>query len=190
MRQHCKNQHKFDPMPSDNQEKPIFLRQERQTNHTTVTLYSDANRRSFSVVENFLNLKKFGPEFVRDGHENLVRSPNSMFNHLIDNYVFINKDEISGVSGYVCTECLGFEFHYIKDIRHDLSAEEKHQCVPAMVYEAKTLEDRIEKLNELRERATQSLVDLSYLTFPHVIQWSVVRQVTDRGYEILIRKKN
>jgi hypothetical protein len=189
MRQHCKSQHRFDPMPNEDQKKPLFIRQEPPTNQTKVTLYSDPNRRSFSVVNNFLNLKKLGTEFTRaPSNENLVRSPNCMFNHLIDNYVFISKAEISGLSGYVCNECLAFQFHYIKDIGHDLTAEEKHRCKPSMVDEAQNL-DKIEKLSELRKRATQSLSELANLSFPHVTAWNLAQQVTDRGFRLLIGKK-
>lgn len=113
-------------------------------------------------------IKKLGTGLTQAlSNQDSVRSPDSVLNDLVDNYGIISKKEISGISGYVCDKCLTFEFYYINDIGYDLTAKEKHRCIPEMVYEANNVpsQSRKQRLNELRERATLCVIQLANSIF-------------------------
>ena len=69
------------------------------------------------------------------------------------------------LSGHVCDNCLTFQFQYIKDIGIDLTARERHRCLPSMVYEANKLQDKITRQEHLRMQSYDLLTKLTNSIF-------------------------
>jgi len=69
--------------------------------------------------------------------------------YMTDNFVIISKRDIAGISTHVCNNCLSFQFQFIKDIGFDLTAAERHRCLPAMVYEANKMENKATRYQQL-----------------------------------------
>lgn len=120
------------------------------------------------MTDNCLKIKKLetGPIQIQVNLDS-IRSADTFLNDFVDNYAIISKKDISGLSTYVCNKCLAFQFQYLKDIGIDLTAEQRHRCIPVMFYDANNLPDqnRIQRLNELRQRGTLHFIEMTNSIF-------------------------
>ena len=167
MRSHCKSQHKYDPMPYNlvnpqlnsrpkvsppTPEKQIGLR---------IALGKLRNMvRDCYVLDQFAKGDTAIPGTIVP-----MLSVESAANYMLDNYLMVRKNEIAGISGHVCNNCLTFQFQYIKDIGYDLTAMEKHHCMPDAITRANGLEDRPYVQNSLNLQSIGHLEKLTNLVF-------------------------
>lgn len=174
MREHCKTQHKYDPCPNIGSQKGasnigngtrsvIGGSSSSQQNKVRVPL---AVERFMSMMTESLKFRELAignttPKSTRD----LMSSPESTINYMLDNYVIVRKRLISGISGYFCKKCLTFQFQYIKDIGFDLTAEERHRCMVDRVSQVDSLQDRGLIQNHLYSESIQYLLNLTNSIF-------------------------
>lgn len=165
MRAHCKSQHNYDPLPTENTKKYGFSEDtEVDSGNLESSNYYEAENAISRVVTMLKNFSKI-QELNKYGNAGKFRSGTSQLNSLVDDYVIVNKGEISGISGYLCNRCLSFQFQYVMDIGHNLTAREKHRCDPEVVKISNTLQNRIQRYDELVTKATDCLVTLTNSIF-------------------------
>jgi len=173
MREHCRSQHNYDPMPT-NSTSPS-LRPELGANRRlgipsisgkNGTGQPVADERFMKMIHQLLEIQEFvmDPSASQAFH-NSLRSAEPALTYMLDNFVVLNKKDIAGISGYVCNNCLAFQFLYIKDIGIDLTAGERHQCLPAAVVEASNLRDRRTTISKIYVKAIDHLVTLTNSIF-------------------------
>ena len=152
MREHCRTQHNFDPVPNP-RSSPIRQRK---------TIGSSVNSRGQSTesasVEKFLKMMRDSVRFQQTGirespsmNDSIADSMGSIENALsclVDNFVIVSKKEFHGISGYFCKKCLSFQYKYVRNIWEEKTAKEEHVHNPNMSYDAnrpvKELEGRMQ----------------------------------------------
>lgn len=176
MRYHCRTQHGFDPMPRTD---PMHLNLGNQLNNLKLPAQShdipntDTTPMLSTAAEKFLNMmhQRLTFEGLGSGYkenESILDPTDSLentLNYLIENFVIMRKRDIEGISGYVCDKCLSFQFQYIKDIRRDLPATERHQCQPSMKDEANRLQNKNENYKLVLAKSYQALMSLTNSLF-------------------------
>ena len=151
MRKHCRTQHGFDPMPAPANVKVTTVRRPELVTGTNTIGPSDTTEKFLKMMRDFLTIQELGFGLdVKQVVSNSVGFIDKALNYLMDNYVILRKTDVSGISGHVCGNCLTFQFQYIKNIGFDLTARERHRCIPSMVHEASKLQDKITRHNYLR----------------------------------------
>ena len=117
-------------------------------------------------MRDFLTIQELGFRLdVNQVVSDSVGSIDKALNYLMDNFVILRKTDVSGISGHVCDNCLTFQFQYIKDIGFDLTARERHRCIPSMVHEANKLQDNITRHEHLRMQSYDFLTMLTNSIF-------------------------
>ena len=86
-------------------------------------------------------------------------------NYLLDHFVVVSKKDILGISGYICEECISFQFQYDTDLWHGKTAKDDHRHSPIMLNKVNQLQDREAKANELRIHADRALIALTNSLF-------------------------
>jgi hypothetical protein len=179
MREHCRTQHKYDPSPNVGKQKsPFYSSSKNNETRSRIeeTSSSERNRERLSIaVERFMNMITESLKFreLATGHTtphlkwDLMNSAESAIDYMLDNYVILHKRQIAGVSGYICNNCLTFQFQYIKDIGFDLTAAERHLCIESRVAQANGLQDqdRRSRQNQLYLESIRCLVSLTNSIF-------------------------
>jgi hypothetical protein len=157
MRDHCRTQHNFDPMPKIVKQNLTTLGQ-GQVIGTNATRQSDAVEKFMKSMSEVLTIQELGDnQNLRQLTRNSFGSTDNALNYLMDNYVIMRNTEVNGISGHICNDCLSFQFQYIKDIGVDLTAREKHLCLRSMVNEANSLQNKVAKQEYIRIQAYDSL---------------------------------
>jgi hypothetical protein len=168
MREHCRTQHSFDPMP-----KPVNLQQNLRTvgqpqsvPGTNTTKPSAAAEKFLKMMRDCLTIQELGSrrnvdQVISDSFGSIDKA----LNYLTDNFVIMRKTNISGISAHVCDNCLTFQFQYIKNIGFDLTASERHRCIRPMVYGPNKLQDKITRQEQLRMQSYDSLTMLTNSIF-------------------------
>jgi hypothetical protein len=95
----------------------------------------------------------------------LMSSGESAINYMLDNYVIVHKSQIAGISGYICNNCLTFQFQYIKDVAFDLTAGERHRCTDGAIAQANRHQDRRSRQDQLYLESFLWLVNLTNSIF-------------------------
>ncbi len=167
MRGHCRSQHNYEPMPFDHTKPPSsvgvktgFSTPEKDTGLTIAIGKLQKIMRDVIIFEQLASGQTATPGSIIP-----MLSPESAINHMLDNYLIVRKKEIEGISGYVCKDCLTFQFCYIKDIGSDLTAKERHRCRPAAVSHANGLKNRVFEQNSLQLESVGYLAMLTDLVF-------------------------
>lgn len=160
VRAHCKRQHDYDPIPSKNPKKYGFSDDTEVDSNYYEADY--AVGRVVTMMKDFLKIQQLSRA---NGIAGRVRSEESYLNNLVDDYIIISKRDISGISGYVCSRCLSFQFRYIMDIGRNLTAREKHRCDPEEVKISNTLGNTKQPNGGLVAKATDCLVTLTNSLF-------------------------
>ena len=160
MRAHCKGQHDYDPIPSKNPKKYGFFDDTEVDSN-----YYEAENAIYKVItmmKDFLKIQQLSRANAIAGR---IRSDVSYLNNLVDDYIIIRKRDIFGVSGYLCSRCLSFQFRYVMDIGRNLTAREKHRCDPEEVKISNTLGNTKQLYGDLVAKATDCLVTLTNSLF-------------------------
>ncbi len=142
MRQHCKSQHKFDPFPVDFP-KPQFGGRTNQNESVQNEGTSNLSAKFDEMIAQCQTIERLASgSGITPPTANPIPSHEEAIDHMLANYVIIDKKELQGISGYICNNCLTFHFHFIKDIGIDMTAQEKHLCVPADVERANQIPNK------------------------------------------------
>ena len=166
MREHCRTQHNFDPMPKIAKQNLTRVGQGQFVTGTNSTRPSDAVKKFMKSMGEILTIQELGHnQNVHHLTRDSIGSMDNALNYLMDNYVIMRNTEVNGISGHICNNCLSFQFQYIKDIGVDLTAGEKHLCLRSMVNEANSLQDKFVKQQSMRIQAYDSLAILANSIF-------------------------
>jgi hypothetical protein len=166
MREHCRTQHNFDPMPKIVKQNLTTVGKGQFDIRTTATRPSDAAKKFMKLMGEVLTIQELGQnQYVHHLSQDSFGSMDNALNYLMDNYVFMRNTEINGISGHICNNCLSFQFQYIKDIGFDLTAGEKHLCLRFMVNEANSLQNKFVKQQYVHKQAYDSLAILANSIF-------------------------
>ena len=160
MRAHCKGQHDYDPIPSKNPKKYGFNDDTKVDSNYYEAEY--AIGKVVTMMKDFLEIQQLSRA---NGIAGRVRSDASYLNNLVDDYIIISKRDIFGVSAYLCSRCLSFQFRYVMDIGRNLTAREKHRCDPEEVKILNTLDYTKQTYGDLVAKATDCLVTLTNSLF-------------------------
>jgi hypothetical protein len=149
MRDHCRTQHGFDPMPN--------------TFGNYAGIRKDgAYQRFLELMRNHVALEGLGTRRQIDKDLlNSIGEGNNALNYLMDNFVIMEKKEVKGISAYACDKCQLFQYKIIKDMGTELTAEEKHRCVHVDIDKVNQLQNKIARLKQIREQALDCLVKLT-----------------------------
>lgn len=116
----------------------------------------------------YFDVRRMGTS--RDGGQEYGRamgSAETLLDYVDENYVLINKREISGILGFLCSQCFAFQFRYIRDIGLERTPKDVHTCDPLKFMEA----DRVRTDEQYGYRqfynAINCLVYLTKTLFPH-----------------------
>jgi hypothetical protein len=177
MRDHCRTQHGFDPMPNPTPQAFSYLK--RQQNRMKAVEVapappsestahpSEATERFLKMMRNCIGLQKLGSgQVVSRTTLDSIGSIDNALDYLVDNFVIMGKWDIEGISGYLCNNCLSFQYQYINEVGFDETAEERHECMPPMLHEAKKVQNRIARESQVRKQAVDSLIMLTNSLFP------------------------
>lgn len=165
MREHCRSQHDFDPMPKIAKQNLTTVGQRQSVTGTIATRQSDAVQTFMKSMGEILTIQELGQnQNIHPPTRDSLGSMDNALNYLMDNYVLMRNTEVNGISGHICNNCLSFQYQYIKDIGFDLTAREKHQCLPFMVGEANSLQKKFDK-DYIRIQAYDSLAILANSIF-------------------------
>lgn len=176
MREHCRTQHKYDPSPNVGKQKsPFYSSSKKNETRSRIgeTSSSEHDKERLSIaVERFTKMMTESLKFreLATGHTtpqlgNLMSSGESAINYMLDTYVIVHKRQIAGISGYICINCLTFQFQYIKDVGFDLTAGERHRCMDGAVAQANSLQDGRSRQNQLYLESIPCLVNLTNSIF-------------------------
>ena len=166
MREHCRTQHNYDPMPKIVKQNLTTVGQGQFVIGTNATRPSDAVEKFMKSMGEILTIQELGHnQNVHRLTRDSFGSMDNALNYLMDNYVVMRNTEVNGISGHICNNCLSFQFRYIKDIGFDLTAREKHLCLRSRVNEANSLQDKFVKQEYIRIQAYDSLSILANSIF-------------------------
>jgi len=177
MREHCRTQHGFDPMPNPNPSPVPTTQYPRVQINTSKEEKESASEPDIStgqpsdVFERFLRMMRNSLELqgLSAGHEvdqdilDSIQGENNALRHLMDNFVMTRKNEVAGISGYVCKRCLTFQYVYVQYIGREQSARERHRCRKSSIEEANNVQNKVDRLRHIRTRANNCLATLANL---------------------------
>lgn len=141
MRDHCRSQHGYDPDP---------IVGPRPQSLVVKNFLGKINERKRLEEENELSGMK----------EEEIISIDGGLNYLLNNFIFVNKRSVSGISAFFCTNCLSFSFKYVGHLGHEFTSGEEHVCQDEKIRKVNGLQDRIEKKVEMRTKSNKSLLNL------------------------------
>jgi hypothetical protein len=130
-RKHGKIRHGFDPFPAS-------LPVPSQLSNKNKTDLSMAIGRLTAVMGNYFRAKELGMTMIESAlFAQLRDSPAHLLDLLAHRFIIVDKNEIKGLSGYICPYCFAFELRHIRDLGYDKVASELHICAPEKKAEAR-----------------------------------------------------
>lgn len=173
MREHCKTQHGFDPMPNPNPipstqhprvqiDKNEELKESVSAPEVILGQTSEVFERFLRMMRNSLELQ--GLSVGQDLNQEIldsIRGEDDALRYLMDNFVMTRKNEVAGISGHVCNRCLTFQYSYVRYIGREPTARERHRCRTSAFDEANKIQNKVDKLDQIQTRANGCLAILA-----------------------------
>lgn len=159
MRQHCKTQHGYDPLPLTKK-----ISATRPGN--IVSDPSVIQRKLDDAIRQLLRYQELetGRKATKEVL-NMVTSPSSAADFILNNYAIINRTRFSALSGYLCYDCLTFQLEYIKDMGFDLIAQKRHNCPDTAVGQSSIVRGYYPRRDELYFEAVKRMINLTEFLF-------------------------
>jgi hypothetical protein len=162
MEKHCLTQHGFEAAilkekdtlgANSNQLRgSSFFSKNKNLKHATA-------ERLIKAVNNALVCNNPSRGWPESQHIPIDNAENAV-NYLLDNFQFLSKIEIMGLSGYICNSCITFQTRYIYQIGYDFTAYERHLCNSGIVSQFRVDRNVLPALNELKQKSVEGLISL------------------------------
>jgi hypothetical protein len=153
MREHCRTQHKYDPFPN------VAGSARFKTTYKRDKLSGVESDKFRNMMNELLKIQDLARGYLASqGIIDSIKSIDLALDFMLQNFVIVPKRQIRGISGHICSICLTFQFHYVRDIGFDLTATERHRCAVRAVTQANSLQDRSLRLSQIYSESIRWLI--------------------------------
>ena len=100
MREHCRTQHGFDPMPKNVKQNLSTVGQGQFFFGTSAARQSDAGEKFMNLISERLTIESGRNQNVHQLTRDSFGLMDNALNYLMDNYVIMRNTEVNGISGH------------------------------------------------------------------------------------------